>query len=276
MFLKFELLEEYWSGDYLQMQLYGLNNSFSFANHILQLACYTQSSKHYQFKMQVLTKLPKILRSSLLNYRPLLQDQNPINLGETFNLMCNKNDPCPQWTPWHSPSKTKLLSHPWRNDHSIIKLQPLNWEWEGSWHWKGMQRYTVDICIDVDNHWKLNHILLASAHVEASQPDLRQVIVREILLVLVQHAAPDNALVLLTIHRLTKEGWCTLCHSGSTTSMKQRPSQTPPLLFCSTSKPKAIFYLQPPDSSWANLKSRNRRCCMLRVSVTTTAILLTP
>jgi hypothetical protein len=52
--------------------------------------------------------------------------------------------------------------------------------------------------------------------------------VREILLVLVQHAAPDNALVLLTIHRLTKEGWCTLCHSGSTTSMKQRPSQTPP------------------------------------------------
>jgi hypothetical protein len=122
---EFELLEEYWSGDYLQMQLYGLNNSFSFANHILQLACYTQSSKHYQFKMQVLTKLPKILRSSLLNYRPLLQDlrkennllldsimefyyflergqqtyQNPINLGETFNLMCNKNDPCPQWTP---------------------------------------------------------------------------------------------------------------------------------------------------------------------------------
>jgi hypothetical protein len=75
--------------------------------------------------MQVLTKLPKILRSSLLNYRPLLQDlrkennllldsimefyyflergqqtyQNPINLGETFNLMCNKNDPCPQGTP---------------------------------------------------------------------------------------------------------------------------------------------------------------------------------
>ena len=74
MFLIFELIEEYWSEDYLQMQLYELNNIFSFANRILQLAGYTQSSKHYQFKMQVLTKLPKILRSSLLNYRPLLQD----------------------------------------------------------------------------------------------------------------------------------------------------------------------------------------------------------